>query len=81
MHAGAGDGGKSTSCGTQSVPLTNNGLSMVWNERASADCRLLKDGYAANVRLDQAGNHLRMILSGKYPSTTMEFKRDGADTF
>jgi hypothetical protein len=81
MHAGAGDGGTSTSCGTQSVPLTNNGLSMVWNERASADCRLLKDGYAANVRLDLQGKYLQMTLSGKYPSTTMQFKPDGAGQF
>jgi hypothetical protein len=81
MHAGAGDGGTSTSCGTQNVPLTNNGLSMVWNEPANPGCHFIRSGYAANVRLDLVGKNLQMTLTGKYPSITMAFKHDGAGLF
>jgi hypothetical protein len=81
MHAGAGDGGTSTSCGTQTVPLTDNGLSMVWNEPANPGCHFIRGGYAANVRLTLAGKSLHMTLSGKYPSITMEFKHEGAGLF
>jgi hypothetical protein len=77
MHASAGDDGTTANCGSQNVPLTDNGLSMVWNEPANPGCHFIRTGYAANVRLYMVGSHLHMTVGGKYPSTDLVFKHDG----
>jgi hypothetical protein len=77
MHASAGDGRTTGGCGSQDVPLTNNGLSMVWDEPANPGCHFIRNGYTANVRLYMAGNRLHMTLTGKYPSADLEFKHQG----
>jgi hypothetical protein len=77
MHSSMGDGGTTTSCGSQYVPLTNNGLSMVWDEPASPGCHRDGNDYTASVRLYMAGNQLHMTLAGKYPSTDLVFKHQG----
>jgi TIR domain len=77
MHASMGDGGTTTSCGSQYVPLTNNGLSMVWDEPAIPGCHRNDNDYTAIVRLYMVGNDLHMTLAGKYPSTDLVFKHQG----
>ena len=77
MHSSMGDGGTTTSCGSQYVPLTNNGLSMVWDEPAIPGCHRDGNDYTASVRLYMAGNQLHMTLAGKYPSTDLVFKHQG----
>jgi hypothetical protein len=77
MHASAGDGRTTGGCGSQYVPLTNNGFSMVWDEPANPGCHFIRTGYTANVRLYMVGSSLHMTLTGKYPSTDLEFKRQG----
>jgi hypothetical protein len=77
MHASAGDGGTTASCGSQNVPLADNALSMVWDEPANPACHFIRTGYAANVRLYMAGDQLHMTLSGKYPRIDLAFKHQG----
>jgi hypothetical protein len=77
MHASAGDGRTTAGCGSQYVPLTNNGFFMVWDEPANPGCHFIRTGYTANVRLYMVGDHLHMTLAGKYPSTDLAFKHQG----
>ena len=77
MHASAGDGRTTAGCGSQYVPLTSNGLSMVWDEPTNPGCHFIRAGYTANVRLYMVGDHLHMTLDGKYPSTDLVFKHQG----
>jgi hypothetical protein len=71
----ANDGSGMLSCGIQSVPLTNHGLSMVWDEETSPSCSKYPGMYSAAVRLSMIGDRMRMILFGKYPSTGIDFDR------
>ena len=77
MHSSMGDNDTTTSCGSQYVPLTNNALSMVWDEPAIPGCHYNGNAYAANVRLYMVGKQLHMPLSGRYPSTDLVFKHEG----
>jgi hypothetical protein len=63
--------------GFHRFPLTNNGLSMVWDEPAIPGCHYNSNAYAASVRLYMVGNQLHMTLAGKYPSTDLVFKHQG----
>jgi TIR domain len=63
------------SCGNQSVPLTSQGLSMLWNEAASPSCGKYPGMYTVNVRLYMVEDRMHMIASGKGISTGMDFDR------
>lgn len=63
------------SCGTQSLFLTNHGLSSTWDEPASPSCGKYPGMYTASVRLYMTGTRMHMIVSGKGMSTGMDFDR------
>lgn len=62
-------------CGKQPISVTNHGLSSTWEEASSPSCGKYPGVYTVNTRLYMIDTHLHMILSGKYPSTGIDFDR------
>lgn len=63
------------SCGTQSLYLTNHGLSSTWDETGSPSCGKYPGMYTASVRLYMMDTRMHMIVSGKGASTGIDFDR------